>query len=99
MGGSGRHLHPPDHPRGLLAGVDLEAGALLGAVLSSANRDPRRFTDPDRFDVHRRKGRTSPSRPAPTSAWGHGSAATSRGSPWRSCSSDSPAWGWPRSGP
>jgi cytochrome P450 len=39
-----------------LAGVDLEAGALIGAVLSSANRDPRRFTDPDGFDVHRREG-------------------------------------------
>lgn len=39
-----------------LAGVELEEGALLGAVLSSANRDRRRFTDPDRFDVHRREG-------------------------------------------
>jgi cytochrome P450 len=39
-----------------LAGVDLEEGALLGAVLSSANRDPRRFTDPDRFDLHRTEG-------------------------------------------
>jgi cytochrome P450 len=39
-----------------LSGVDLEAGALIGAVLSSANRDPRRFTEPDRFDVHRREG-------------------------------------------
>ncbi len=39
-----------------LAGVDLEEGALLGAVLSSANRDPRRFTDPDRFDLHRKEG-------------------------------------------
>jgi cytochrome P450 len=39
-----------------LAGVDLEAGALIGAVLSSANRDPRRFTDPDRFDIHRKEG-------------------------------------------
>ncbi|MEP6476128.1 MAG: cytochrome P450 [Actinomycetota bacterium] len=39
-----------------LAGVELEEGALLGAVLSSANRDPRRFTEPDRFDVHRKEG-------------------------------------------
>ena len=39
-----------------LAGVPLEDGALLGAVLSSANRDPRRWTDPDRFDVHRKEG-------------------------------------------
>jgi hypothetical protein len=39
-----------------LAGVALPEGALIGAVLSSANRDPRRFADPDRFDVHRSKG-------------------------------------------
>jgi cytochrome P450 len=39
-----------------LAGVTLEEGALIGAVLSSANRDPSRFTDPDRFDVHRKEG-------------------------------------------
>jgi cytochrome P450 len=39
-----------------LAGVSLPEGALIGAVLSSANRDPRRFTDPDRFDVHRKEG-------------------------------------------
>jgi cytochrome P450 len=39
-----------------LAGVKLEPGALIGAVLSSANRDPRRFSDPDRFDIHRKEG-------------------------------------------
>jgi len=39
-----------------LAGVKLEGGALIGAVLSSANRDPRRFTEPDRFDVHCKEG-------------------------------------------
>jgi cytochrome P450 len=39
-----------------LAGVGLEQGALIGAVLSSANRDPRRWTEPDRFDVHRKEG-------------------------------------------
>jgi len=39
-----------------LAGVELEQGALIGAVLSSANRDPRRFPDPDRFDLHRKQG-------------------------------------------
>jgi cytochrome P450 len=39
-----------------LAGVELERGALIGAVLSSANRDPRRWTDPDRFDVKRKEG-------------------------------------------
>jgi cytochrome P450 len=39
-----------------LCGVSLDEGALIGAVLSSANRDPRRFTDPDRFDIHRKEG-------------------------------------------
>jgi cytochrome P450 len=39
-----------------LAGVDLEQGSLIGAVLSSANRDPRRWTDPDTFDIHRKEG-------------------------------------------
>jgi cytochrome P450 len=39
-----------------LADVELPEGALIGAVLSSANRDPRRFADPDRFDIHRKEG-------------------------------------------
>jgi len=39
-----------------LSEVPLERGALIGAVLSSANRDPRRWTDPDRFDVRRDEG-------------------------------------------
>ncbi len=37
-----------------LAGVRLEPGAALAAVLSSANRDDRHWQDPDRFDIHRR---------------------------------------------
>jgi cytochrome P450 len=39
-----------------LAGVELEEGALIAAVVSSANRDERHWTDPDRFDIHRREG-------------------------------------------
>ncbi len=39
-----------------LAGVALPDGALIAAVLASANRDPGRFHDPDRFDVLRREG-------------------------------------------
>ncbi|MEP6972984.1 MAG: cytochrome P450 [Actinomycetota bacterium] len=39
-----------------LAGVALDEGALIAAVLSSANRDDRHYTDPDRFDIHRKEG-------------------------------------------
>jgi cytochrome P450 len=39
-----------------LAAVDLGPGELVAAVLSSANRDERRFTDPSRFDIHRGEG-------------------------------------------
>jgi cytochrome P450 len=39
-----------------LGGVELAQGALIGAVLSSANRDPSRFADPDRFDIGRKQG-------------------------------------------
>jgi cytochrome P450 len=39
-----------------LAGVDLEEGSLVAAVVSSANRDPRRWPDADAFDVRRRGG-------------------------------------------
>lgn len=39
-----------------LAGVDLPQGSLVAAVLASANRDPRHWSDPDSFDLdaHRR---------------------------------------------
>jgi cytochrome P450 len=39
-----------------LSGVKLPAGALVAAVLAAANRDPRNYTDPDRFDIHRHEG-------------------------------------------
>src|SRR5919199_6153577 len=39
-----------------LAGMRLEQGALIAAVLASANRDARNWTDPDRYDIHRREG-------------------------------------------
>jgi cytochrome P450 len=39
-----------------LAGVDLERGALIAAVVASANRDEHHWPDPDRFDIHRRDG-------------------------------------------
>jgi cytochrome P450 len=36
-----------------LADVDLPAGARLGAIIASANRDERHWRDPDRFDLAR----------------------------------------------
>lgn len=39
-----------------LAGVQLEQGALVAAVLASANRDERNWTDPERYDVRRNEG-------------------------------------------
>jgi cytochrome P450 len=36
-----------------LRGVDLPAGAALHLCLGAANRDPTRWTDPDKFDIHR----------------------------------------------
>jgi cytochrome P450 len=39
-----------------LAGVRLPAGARLAAVIASANRDEKRWTDGGRFDLHRDEG-------------------------------------------
>jgi cytochrome P450 len=36
-----------------LHGVTMEPGSLVVPNLAAANRDPRKFPDPDRFDVHR----------------------------------------------
>ncbi|GGM54295.1 cytochrome P450 [Dactylosporangium sucinum] len=47
-----------------LGGVELPAGALVAVWLAAANRDPRVFTDPSRFDPHRN--------PNPHLAFGHG---------------------------
>ena len=48
-----------------LAGVPIPAGSMLMAVLGAANRDPRVFEDPDRFDPKRSNARRN-------IAFGHG---------------------------
>jgi cytochrome P450 len=40
-----------------VGGVDLPAGTTVMLNNAAANRDPRRFTDPDTFDIHRPKAR------------------------------------------
>jgi cytochrome P450 len=39
-----------------LGGVKLERGALVAAVLASANRDERNWTNPERYDIRRKEG-------------------------------------------
>jgi cytochrome P450 len=39
-----------------LGGSKLEKGALIAAVLASANRDERHWDEPDRYDIRRREG-------------------------------------------
>lgn len=39
-----------------IAGTRIPAGDLVAAVISSANRDERRWTEPDRYDLRRKEG-------------------------------------------
>jgi cytochrome P450 len=48
-----------------LAGVDVPAGSMVMAVIGAANRDPRVFGDPERFDPKRSNARRN-------IAFGHG---------------------------
>jgi cytochrome P450 len=48
-----------------LAGVHIPAGSIVMAVIGAANRDPRIFKDPDRFDARRSNARRN-------IAFGHG---------------------------
>ena len=48
-----------------LAGVEIPEGSIVMALVGAANRDPRVFTDPDRFDARRANARRN-------IAFGHG---------------------------
>ena len=41
-----------------LRGVEIPAGARILVLLGAANRDPRRFADPETFDIERKDART-----------------------------------------
>src|SRR5205807_6820439 len=40
-----------------IAGVTIPRGAMVGAVIASANRDDRQFPDPDKLDITREPNR------------------------------------------
>ena len=40
-----------------IEGKRIQKGDLINSILGSANRDPRRFSNPDRFDITRNEGR------------------------------------------
>ncbi|MGW7273102.1 cytochrome P450 family protein [Streptomyces sp. NPDC054864] len=50
-----------------LGGADIPAGARVVLSIAAANRDPARFPDPDRFDIHR-----DPAETRAHLAFGHG---------------------------
>lgn len=41
----------------VLRGVAIAEGEIVQCMLGSANRDPARFVDPDRYDIHRKNAR------------------------------------------
>jgi len=47
-----------------VGGVAIPAGSTVMPLLGAANRDPQRYTDPDRFDIFRAQ--------KPSISWGHG---------------------------
>ena len=77
-----------------IAGVELEPGTVIAAVLSSANRDERHWEDPGRFDIHRGGahagfglGAAPLRRRAARAARGAAAAAAAARSPPRACDS------------
>ena len=50
---AGAHDHAPDGRDVEIEGVEIPAGSTITCMLAAANRDPRKFADPDRFDIFR----------------------------------------------
>ena len=73
-----------------LHGQTVPAGSALLLLNHSANRDERRYADPDRFDIHRTIGQHLPSGTGSTSAWARRWRASRVGSCSKRCSSGSP---------
>ena len=74
-----------------LHGERLQKGEAVELVPGAANRDPRRFDDPDRFQIERAPPATSASGRGFTSASARSSLASRWRSPSTRCSTDTPA--------
>ena len=61
-----------------IAGTPIPKGAIIALHMAAANRDPRRFDDPDRFLITRPPGKNLALGTASTSVW-------ARTSPVRRC--------------
>jgi Cytochrome P450 len=64
-------------------GARIKKGEIVQLVISSANRDPRVFANPERFDIDRRPGAWSVSVTARTPAWELSSRARKLGLHWK----------------
>ncbi len=67
-------------------GTTVPAGSAMLLLFGAANRDPRRYSEPDTFNIHRDNIRTSPSARACTTASGRTLRASKAASRSTNCS-------------